>query len=219
MNYQLKYVCLCFAVVIFLIFSKVGQCDSFHKTNNKIRLLPLSQHVNAAVSNKLQSIMPTFRAQVWSQLQVVTRELKEDLRKILLLLEEHTGVSQPQTIEAEENSVYKSDSTSTTETSYQVTDENVEMKSTVDNQTLELFATFHKNFTAALLDLQSQLDKALSFVSDTCEKNIQENNNLILSQQGGILRSLEIINDKLDSLNYCSRTKDMETGTNTVRFG
>jgi len=173
-------------IILFLLFSCLNLVSATDQTSTKLRVIPISQHVDSVVANKLQAILPTFSARVWGQVQHVKRELRADLRRILLLLEEHAGVGNQQTVRTDTNSVYVNSS---------VKDEGCKS------------INMHKNITKTLQKLENKIAKALSTVSEKCGRNIQENNELMLSQQGGILRSLQLINEKLDTIDRNKKLK------------
>lgn len=184
------------------------QPQSVSARGQKIQLLPLGQHVDSAVANKLHSILPTISARIWAQLQLVKRELKADLRTLRILLEEHAGVATLQAAGDDPVTITPHPVTSNKSTN-------------CDNPQSYSSTQFEKNITGTMNRLEKLLTNGLVTVSENCVREIEENNQMVFDQQRAMMKSLDQIKQKLDELNLppTSPSKQLPfPSSNQVRF-
>lgn len=120
------------------------------------------------------------------QLQIVKRELKSDMRNMMLLLEEHAGVSKPQAVgDTPVRTVVVPTESSAPE---------------VQSPDTSAWKVFERNVTQAVTRLEKLLSAGLESLTEGCVREVEENSQTVFDQQRSIIRSLEQITKRLEEL-------------------
>ncbi|XP_018028149.1 fibrinogen C domain-containing protein 1-A-like isoform X2 [Hyalella azteca] len=185
------------------------------QSGQPLRVVPISQHIDRTVRNSLKTILPAISARFWSQLQLVKRELRNDMRRMTHLLEQVAGIAQAQPVGDLHKDINRRTGGGHLQTSGlevppetdETSNEKINLREE-DMRATEQWTSvaFERNLTETVAKLEKLLTEGLVTLTEGCVREVEENNQAVIDRQRDILRSLERLHARVDRLDGRSPT-------------